>query len=174
MIVVSDTSPLNYLVLIHAIDVLPTLFTEIYVPTEVMEELKRSRAPELVKAWAQSPPQWLRVATPSIAITTSIRLDPGEVQAIALAKELHADAILIDERKGTRVATEHGLNAVGTLTVLEFAAERKLLELGATLAALRRTTFYITDEYIEAALQRDAARKGQSSQWPGSAPRGQR
>ena len=161
MIVVSDTSPLNYLILIHAIDLLPRLFSEIYVPTEVMEELKRSRAPELVKTWAQSPPQWLRIATPTIAITTSIRLDPGEVQAIALAKELQADAILIDERKGWRVASEHGLNAVGTLNVLEFAAERKLLDLRPALEALRRTTFYITDEYIAAALQRDSARKGQ-------------
>jgi predicted nucleic acid-binding protein len=159
VIVVSDTSPLNYLVLIQAIDVLPTLFAEIFVPTEVMNELKRSRAPESVKVWAHSPPQWLHVSTPSTRITTSVRLDPGEVQAIAMAKELQADAILIDERKGTRVAREHGLNALGTLTVLEFAAERKLLDLGATLEALRRTTFYITDEYIETALQRDAARK---------------
>jgi hypothetical protein len=90
---------------------------------------------------------------------TRVPLDPGEVQAIALAKELQAEAILIDERKGRRVANEHGLNAVGTLNVLEFAAERKLLELKPTLEALRRTTFYITDEYIDAALQRDSARR---------------
>ena len=81
------------------------------------------------------------------------------MQAIALAKELQADAILIDERKGWRVASEHGLIAVGTLNVLEFAAERKLLDLKPVLEALRRTTFYITDEYINAALQRDAARQ---------------
>ncbi|MEX0642189.1 MAG: hypothetical protein WD468_05785 [Pirellulales bacterium] len=160
MIVVSDTSPLNYLILIHAIDVLPRLFSDIYVPTKVMEELKRAGTPGLVKSWAASPPPWLNVATPLVAIMTSIQLDPGELQAIALAKELHAETILIDERKGRRVASEHGLNAVGTLNVLEFAAERKLVELKSTLQALRQTTFYITDEYIEAALQRDAARQG--------------
>lgn len=159
MIVVSDTSPLNYLILIHSIDVLPALFGEIYVPTEVMNELMRLRAPESVRAWAHSPPRWLRVATPSIVITTSVRLDPGEIQAIALAKELQAEAIIIDERKGRRVANEHGLNAVGTLNVLEFAAERNLIDLKPTLDALRQTTFHITDEYIDAALQRDAARK---------------
>jgi predicted nucleic acid-binding protein len=53
------------------------------------------------------------------------------------------------------------LNAVGTLNVLEFAAVRKLLELKPTLEALRRTTFYITDDYIDAALQRDAERQRQ-------------
>jgi predicted nucleic acid-binding protein len=160
VIVVSDTSPLNYLILIHTIDVLPTLFTEIYAPPKVIEELQRSRTPDLVRAWAQMPPPWLHLSTPSTAITTSVRLHPGELPAIALAKELQADAILIDERKGWRVASEHGLKAIGTLNVLEFAAERKLLDLMPVLESLRRTTFYITDEYINAALQRDSARRG--------------
>jgi predicted nucleic acid-binding protein len=137
VIVVSDTSPLNYLVLTGAIDVLPRLFGEIHVPTQVMDELKRSRAPAPVKQWSNSPPQWLRVSTPSTTITTSVRLDPGETQAIALATELRADTVLIDERKGRRVAEEHGFDAVGTLTVLELAAERKLLDLKPTLEALR-------------------------------------
>ena len=159
MIVVSDTLPLNYLVLIGAIDVLPKLFGEIHVPTQVMVERTRSRATALVKQWASSPPRWLRVSTPSITIATSDRLDLGEAQAIALATELNADAILIDERKGRRIAAAHGFNAVGTLTVLEFAAERKLLDPTAVLKTLRATTFYITDAYIHAALERDAARK---------------
>ena len=50
MIVVSDTSPLNYLVLIGAIDVLPQLFGEVYVPPRVMQELQRSRTPEPCQA----------------------------------------------------------------------------------------------------------------------------
>jgi predicted nucleic acid-binding protein len=158
VIVVSDTSPLNYLILIEAIDVLPIVFREVYIPPQVVAELQRSRTPDVVKRWIQSPPDWLHVSTPTTTIVPSIRLDPGEVEAIALAKELHADSILIDERKGWRVAKEHGLDAIGTLTVLEFAAERKLLDLKPALEALRRTTFYISDEYIKAALKRDAAR----------------
>jgi predicted nucleic acid-binding protein len=159
VIVVSDTSPLNYLEFINAVDVLPKLFGEIHVPTQVMDELKRSRAPAPVKQWANSPSKWLRVSTPSTTITTSVRLDPGETQAIALATELGADTVLIDDRKGRRVAEEHGFDAVGTLTVLEFAAERKLLDLKQAFDALQSTTFYITETYINAALQRDAARK---------------
>ncbi len=158
MIVVSDTSPLNYLVLIDAIEILPKLFLEVHAPTKVMEELDRPQAPDVVRRWAQAPPEWLRISTPLTKLATSIRLDPGESQAIALAEELRAKAILIDERKGRRVAEQFGLDAIGTLTVLEFAAERKLLDLGPTLHALRQTTFYITDEYINAALARDASR----------------
>ncbi len=160
MIVVSDTSPLNYLLLINRIDVLPQLFSQIYAPEEVLNEMLRSRAPDSVKAWAQAPPPWLQVAVPSLTLTTSVQLDPGEIQAIALAKELAADAVLIDERKGRRVAREQGLNVVGTLGVLEFAAEQELLALRPALEALQQTTFYVTPEYIAEALQRERTRRG--------------
>jgi predicted nucleic acid-binding protein len=159
VIVVSDTSPLNYLVLINAIEVLPILFGDIHVPPMVMEELKRSHSPALVRQWAKSPPAWLIVSAPTKTFNTSVRLDPGETQALSLATELGADIVLMDDRKGRRVAEELGLHAVGTVAVLEFAAERKLLEAANSLEALRLTTFYITDEYIAAALERDAARK---------------
>jgi predicted nucleic acid-binding protein len=159
VIVVSDTSPLNYLVILDAIHILPQLFGEIHVPTEVMDELKRSAAPARVRNWANTPPVWLHISSPTTAITTSVRLDAGETQAIALAVELHADTILIDDRKGRQVAEEHGFSAVGTLAILEFAAERKLLDLKQTFDALRLTNFYIADEYFTAALERVTARR---------------
>jgi hypothetical protein len=52
------------------------------------------------------------------------------------------------------VAEELGFDAVGTVSVLEFAVERNLLDLKLELNALRATTFYISEEYIEAALKR--------------------
>jgi predicted nucleic acid-binding protein len=159
VIVVSDTSPLNYLILIDSVDVLPNLFQEVHVPAKIVEELQRSRAPISVRAWAATPPPWLRVTDPTTNLEASIRLDPGEAQAIALANELGADLVLIDERKGRRVAKALGLKAIGTLTVLEMAAEFGLIELSAALGALRRTTFHISDEHINAALARDAARR---------------
>jgi predicted nucleic acid-binding protein len=149
------------MVLIGAIEILPKLFLEVHAPTQVMLELDRPRTPAIVRSWAQAPPEWLRVSTPKKAFVSATKLDPGESQAIALAEELGAKSVLIDERKGRRVATERGLDAVGTLIVLEFAAERNLLVLRPTLEALRQTTFYITDDYIEAAIERDAARKRQ-------------
>ncbi len=159
MIVVSDTSPLNYLILVDAVEVLPELFGEIHVPPRVMEELARSRAPLAVRRWFDVPPTWLRVRAPLQVAETASRLDPAESEAIALALELQAEAILIDERRGRRVAEGLGLTAVGTLAVLEFAAERDLIDLKSTLERLRTTTFYITDEYIEAALAREAERR---------------
>jgi predicted nucleic acid-binding protein len=64
MIVVSDTSPLNYLVLIGADQVLPTLFGQVLAPPEVLAEMQHAKAPPLVSAWAQRPPAWLEVRSP--------------------------------------------------------------------------------------------------------------
>ena len=159
MIVVSDTSPLNYLVLIQAVEVLPRLFQQVIVPAKVMEELSHSRTPAAVRSWASMPPAWLCINTPSNTMTFSVALDPGESQAIALAKELNAQVILMDERKGRRVSTDLGLAVVGPITVLEKAAEQGLLDLPQALHALQRTTFHMSVELLQSTLQRDAARK---------------
>lgn len=51
MIVISDTSPINYLVLIGEIDLLPTLYGEIIVPPIVFDELSTDGSPIEVKRW---------------------------------------------------------------------------------------------------------------------------
>ena len=158
MIVVSDTSPLNYLVLIQVIDVLPKLFREIYVPIHVMRELQHPRTPEPVKTWTASPPDWLRIHTPRATIPADSLLDPGEAAALALAREINAVAVLIDERKGRRIAREQGFTTLGTITILELAAQRKLLHLKSTFDRLQQTSFQISKSIIDAALERDAAR----------------
>ena len=160
MIVVSDTSPLNYLVLVGAIDVLPKLFREVYVPPAVIDELRHPRTPEPVARWLQSPPAWLRISAPSAESPLVAGLDPGEAQAISLAIELRAAAVLIDEQAGRRIAKAQGLTTLGTITVLELAAEQELLDLNVAFESLQRTTFHVTQELLEAALARHAARKG--------------
>ena len=115
MIVVSDTSPLNYLLLVGAIDVLPKLFRQVFAPPEVIQELQHPRTPEPVRRWAESPPEWLHISTPSANAPLAAGLDPGEAQAIALAIELRAAAVLIDEKKGRRIAKSHGLATFGKI-----------------------------------------------------------
>jgi predicted nucleic acid-binding protein len=159
MIVVADTSPLNYLLLIDAIGVLPELFGEVHAPPAVMVELQHPRAPELARAWAKSPPAWLIVRSPSANAVLDPTLDPGEAEALALARELGASAILVDEKKGRRSALAQGIAVLGTITVLELAADEELIELSSALRALQHTSFHCTPILIEAALQRQAARK---------------
>ena len=159
MIVVSDTTPLNYLVLIEVIDVLPKLFNEVYAPAAVMDELSHVSTPEPVRSWAAHPPHWLTVRSPSLHLPSTAKLHPGEADAISLAKEIHAPAILMDEKLGRGIAIAEGLIVVRTLALLELAAEHGLIELRPTLERLRGTSFRIDDELIEAALAREPREK---------------
>jgi predicted nucleic acid-binding protein len=159
VIVVSDTSPLNYLVLIGSIDVLPELFDEVYAPHDVVRELLHPATPEPVLRWAQAPPPWFRMITPVTPVVTSAGLGPGEASAIALAKELGQAHLLIDERQGTLIARAQGLTVFGTLAVLERAAANGLLDLPDALQRLRGTTFRMSNALLREALERDAARR---------------
>ena len=61
MIVVSNTSPINYLILIGQIDLLPKLFRQITIPQAVYSELFDKEAPKLVRTWIATPPDWLKI-----------------------------------------------------------------------------------------------------------------
>jgi predicted nucleic acid-binding protein len=142
MTVVADTSPLNYLVLIGSIDLLPALFQQVTVPPAVVTELCHAGSPEAVRQWAQSPPAWLDVR-PLANPPLSLNLGPGEVEAISLALELRAEKILIDDRCARHAATGLGLTVVGTLAVLVEAGRAGLVDLDQALLRLSATTFRV-------------------------------
>jgi len=101
MIVVADTSPINYLLLIKEIDILPKMYGKVVIPRAVHEELLRVVAPEIVRAWIGEAPTWLEIRTPVGAPDPSLtKLDPGERDAIMLAIELRADQLIVDDREG--------------------------------------------------------------------------
>jgi hypothetical protein len=60
-LVVADSSPLNYLVWIEQVEILPALFERIFVPEVVQNELRHSEAPESVRRWIAAPPSWLEI-----------------------------------------------------------------------------------------------------------------
>ena len=60
MIVIADSTPLNYLILIHQVDLLPQLFDRILIPPAVFEELQHQETPDVVRRWIASPPSWLQ------------------------------------------------------------------------------------------------------------------
>src|SRR5262249_30110435 len=118
MIVVADTSPFVVLVAIGHVDVLPTLFREVLIPPQVASELASSRRSQEVRDFIATPPAWLRVLAPS-SIETIPGLAAAETAAIALAAEVQAGRLMIDEYRGRKAATERGLHVVGTIGVLE-------------------------------------------------------
>lgn len=155
IVVVADTSPLNYLIQIDCEHILPALYERVFVPTAVVQELDHPRTVAAVRAWLTRVPLWLVVqdvaptADPQLA-----RLDLGERQAIQLAKREHADLLLMDEKLGVRIAREQGLAVTGTLGVLLQAAKRGLVDVGRALTALQATDFRCSRQVIEEVRRR--------------------
>ena len=155
MIVVSNTSSINYLVLIGQIHLLSDLFQQIMIPQAVYRELSDAAAPLSVQAWIADSPDWLitqSVSQPSDEIVD--RLDPGEREAILLAQAIHADLLLLDDMKARRVAAEKGLAVAGILGILDQAAMMQLLGLPAAVQSLQQTSFWVADRLLQQLLDK--------------------
>jgi predicted nucleic acid-binding protein len=101
MIVIADTSPLNYLIRSGDVWILPELFGKVLVPKAVLTEMLHPQAPSEVRSFASTPPLWLECRTVNqMAKDFAPSLGEGEREAISLALETRADALLIDDFAG--------------------------------------------------------------------------
>ena len=141
MRVVSDTTPIHYLIQIGEIDILRELFGQVIIPQAVFDEMQQEKTPQEVKAWIDAHPAWLEVrqADRSILIPKK-KLGDGEREALALAKELHADAVLMDDRDGITEAHRNSITTYPTITILRKAAQEKLLNLPEAIERLSSQT----------------------------------
>lgn len=117
MLIISDTSPLTNLIRINELDLLKLLYTEVVIPEKVQDELLNyeNQKDEIDKR------DWIivkKVSNSDEVKKLEVELDTEEAEAIVLAKELEADLIIIDERKGRKIAEENGLKIIGLLGVL--------------------------------------------------------
>jgi predicted nucleic acid-binding protein len=154
-VVVADATPLHYLILIGAVQVLPRIFEKIHVPIEVRDELSCEATPPAVRTWMQQSPQWVEItAAPLVAPGDSSleALDSGECAAIVLAESIGADLLLIDDRRGATLAQRRGLAVTGTLGVLDLGSREGLLDLRDAFARLQKTNFRYPPSLMEMLL----------------------
>jgi uncharacterized protein len=131
MIVISDTSPIANLIQIDKLDLLNRVFGEVIIPPAVHQEIL-GLSSFGVDLNAYTSATWISVVSPKHDPTFhQLRqtLDEGESEAIALARELNADWLLIDERAGTASAEKLGLHTIGLIGVLIKAKEKALIPL---------------------------------------------
>lgn len=121
MIVVSDTSAITSLIQIDRIALLHQLSGVILIPPAVERELRLHHS--AFPAFIEVTPIHDREAT--VRLTLEINL--GEAEAIVLAKEVRADALLIDERKDRVVALREGVPIIGLVGALIAAKQKGLL-----------------------------------------------
>lgn len=158
MPVVSNTSPILNLAIVKQLDLLRQQFAEVMIPPAVSEELQLdSEAPGVEAVRQALADQWLRVhelKDVRLAQALMLELDRGEAAAIALALEVSADSILLDERDGRAKAKALGLQPVGVLGVLLRAKrEGKVESIKDIMQALKRDAgFFISDDLFAAVL----------------------
>ena len=151
MIVVSNTSPLTNLAAIGRFDLLHRLYREIHIPLGVWNELnaKGKRWPGCEEVAGAN---WIeRHPIQNLALIKALQrdLDRGEAETIALALEMKAAVVLLDEREGRRAARSLDLQVVGVVgLLLEAKAQGFIHALQPCLDGLRRTAGFYLDEIL--------------------------
>jgi uncharacterized protein len=159
MIVVSDSSPLISLAAIGHLDLLRNLYGTITIPRAVYDEVAM-QDPGLPGVLETQTSDWIEcrdVADARLVIALQARLDRGEAEAIALAVELQADLLLMDERLGRIEAARLGLRFIGILgALIEAKAKGDLLEIRPLLEELRTMAGFRVSDALYARVLREA------------------
>jgi len=119
---VSNTSPLSSLAAIRRLSLLRSQFSEVWIPAAVLEELNAHPDPAALAAiQAALREKWIRAASPAASHLLSmllLYLHRGEAETIALAADLKAEVVVIDEQEGRQLAAAAGLSVTGVLGIL--------------------------------------------------------
>lgn len=156
-LVLSDASPLIGLSIVGGLGWLQALFTEVWTPAEVRDEVlcgQVTRGEDEIRAAITA--GWLRVWTEPLLAAPLPDLDEGESACIRIALAHRGAALLlIDERAGRAVAAEHGLSVAGTAAVIGLAKRRGLIpNARQVFEVLHRSDFRISAEVIRTVLAR--------------------
>ncbi len=145
-LIVSDTSCLIVLSKTGQLGLLKDLFSQVIV------------TPEVVREFGEPLPNWIsvqEVKSAAIQRLLETQLDIGEASAISLALEIPSHQVLIDERKGRRIASEMGLKVIGTVKVLLLAKERGLIDsLNDALQKLLDAGFRLSEQLVKDILSK--------------------
>ncbi|MCC5667552.1 DUF3368 domain-containing protein [Nostoc sp. CHAB 5784] len=157
MIIVSDTSPINNLAAINHLHLLQQLYGTVLIPEAVYRELTDPNFP-VVGATEVQTFIWIQTCLVQDRILVeafSNELDIGEAEAIALALEMKADQVLIDERRGRMVAAKVNLSYTGILGILVEAKSQKLISAVKPLldALINQAGFWVAEPLYERVLQ---------------------
>ncbi len=160
MIVIADSGPLRYLIVIDQVRLLPLLYGGIVIPPSVVSELTQTATPHSVRSWMDHLPEWVTVKSPqkSVSVFPSV-LGLGEREAMALVEELAADVLLVDDEAARLEAARRNIPVQGTLGIVDLAAEHDfLVDLPDAIQRLRNTNFRAISKLLEFFLERDALR----------------
>lgn len=156
MRVVCNTSPLILLAKIRRLDLLVRLYDNVSIPSSVLREVevKPSKEMELIQALLQSQKLQLRQATKRTLGKLPPDLGAGEREAIALALEIRANLVVLDDQQGRHIARERGLSVTGTVGILIEARQRGMIpSVRCELDRLIETGMWVHEVFYHRILQ---------------------
>ncbi len=152
--VVLNNTPLVAFWVLGRLDLLRDLFEEVLIPPAVETEFLAVEETVRQEALRRAP--WIKKAPlshPRRALAYA-ELDQGEAEVLALAEELDARLVVIDERKGRRYAERMGLPRTGSLGVLLLAKQAGLIDSVATLIVkLQEAGLFLSPDLIRRTLK---------------------
>lgn len=160
MTIISDTTPIISLIKINRLDLLEKLFEEVLIPEAVYRELTTNA---LFENEAKIVKSSSFLKTSSVQNRKSLQLlqavsglDDGESEAIILADELKSDVLIMDERKGRKVAEKLGIKITGTVGVLLQSYSENMIssdEIKTYLDQLKNSNIRLSESLIQKALE---------------------
>ncbi|MDR2681260.1 MAG: DUF3368 domain-containing protein [Tannerella sp.] len=153
MIVVCDSSPVIALALLDRLNLLDGLFHEVIIPRSVFNELTVAGKPEAsrIRDWAKN--KISEAMDKRLLQAFSLSLDAGESEAMSLYWEKNADFLLIDEKKGRRIAMLNNIKIIGSLGILILAKQKNIItSVKPLLDDLQSSYIRISDELYRKAL----------------------
>jgi predicted nucleic acid-binding protein len=157
MLAVSNTSPLSNLSSIGRLGLLKSQFSALWIPDAVFVELTAHPDPiAFATIQAAIRDQWIRIGTPQdsrLLRLLLLQLHRGEAEAIALAADLHAEIVLIDEQEGRQLASKSGIAVTGVLGVLLRAKRAgEIAAVKPEIALLRHKAHFFVSPALEAKI----------------------
>jgi len=145
------------LALIDRLDVFHALFESVCISEEVHKELLEG-GPSGQGLIPLQKASWIKVQRISSSIDPLLMtvLDTGEASVMQLAREIKADYVLIDERKGRKIARDiFALKVIGTARILVEAKKKVILNssVGESLARMKESGYWIHNDIVKLALK---------------------
>jgi len=156
-LIVCNTGPMIALAIVDRLDLLSKIFHEVVVPDAVHNEILDGGT-EFLGLAAYQRASWIKVQELSNPVEPLLRtvLDKGEAAVIQLARESHAETVLIDERKARKVAREiYGMHVVGSARILVEAKQRGFIgDVKETITRMRNGGYWIHEDIVEVILKK--------------------
>lgn len=153
MLVIADSSALVALATCEGLDILLKVYDDVKVPQSVSDEVVvsgKSHASTLEKFLEK---RITKVDTSSLVLSVG-GLGQGELEAMALYKQLSADALLIDDHRAKAIAEFNEIHCIGTLGLLLLAKDSKeITRIAPYIEKLRESTLHFSEELLDNVLK---------------------